>query len=219
MRYYPLSLDIQKRRCLVVGGGSVGRRKALTLLDCGAVVTVVSPDADKQLLGLVRSTSLALKRRNYQTADLDGVFLVIGATSDKKLNLQVKRDAQLSGILCNIADQPEACDFILPAIVNRGDLIIAISTSGKSPAFAKKLRKDLEKKFGPECALFLDLMGAIRDKLLDRDHEPETHKHIFEQLVAGNLIELVGVNKKKEINAVLLDILGPGFAYEALMGK
>ena len=195
----------------------MGSRKALTLLDCGAFVTVVSPDADDQLLELVRSSSIAFKKQNYQTADLDGMFLVIGATSDKKLNRQIKRDAQISGILCNITDQPEACDFILPAIVNRGDLIIAISTSGKSPAFAKKLRKDLEKQFGPECTLFLDLMGAIRDKLLHQDHKPEAHKHIFEQLVTSNLIELVGANKKKEINAILYEILGDGYEYESLM--
>ena len=92
-------------------------------------------------------------------------------------------------ILCNIADRPKICDFIFPSIVNRGDLIIAISTSGKSPAFAKKMRKDLEKEFGNEYAEFLRLMGAIRNKLLSRNHEPEAHKHLFENLIKGSWLK------------------------------
>ncbi len=217
MRYYPVNLDVRNRRCLVVGGGSVGKRKAITLLNCGAVVTVVSPEFDQQLLDLVFTGSISLKKRHYQTADLNGMFLVIGATNNKKLNLQIKKDAEISGILCNIVDQPEACNFILPAIVQRGDLIIAISTSGKSPAFAKKLRKDLEKKFGREYALFLRLMGAIRTRLLGRNNNPEAYNHLFERLINSNLIELIRESKIKEINAILVEILGKGYEYETLI--
>ena len=219
MRYYPVSLDIQNRCCLAGGGGAVGHRKVMTLLECGAVVTVVSPKVDDQLLALSHNGTLSLKQRHYQTGDLNGMFLVIGATNDKKLNLRIKGDAEDSGILCNIADQPEACHFILPSIVKRGDLTIAISTSGKSPAFAKKLRRDLEKKYGPEVAVFLELMGAIRTKILSRQREPEAHKPIFERLVTSNLLALVRKNKKKEINALLLEILGKGYEFEALMNR
>ena len=109
----------------------------------------------------------------------------------QELNLQIHAEAERRGILCNIADRPKACNFILPSIVNRGDLTIAISTSGKSPAFAKKLRKDLEKEFGTEYADFLKLMGEIRKKLLNENHEPEAHKHLFEQLIEGKLIEMI----------------------------
>ncbi|MCJ7616097.1 MAG: bifunctional precorrin-2 dehydrogenase/sirohydrochlorin ferrochelatase, partial [Desulfobacterales bacterium] len=182
MRYYPVSLDIQNRKCLVVGGGSVGARKVMTLLECGAIVTVVSPDVAEELLELAEKKMIELKKRHYKPSDIDGIFLVIGATDNEKLNWQINKDAERQNKLCNIADRPEACNFILPSIVNRGNLVIAISTSGKSPAFAKKIRQDLEKEFGEEYDEFLQLMGAIRKKALSEKHEPEAHKHLFEQL-------------------------------------
>ena len=217
MRYYPVNLDIRNRKCLVVGGGSVGTRKAMTLLDCGAKVTVVSTDAAEQLLKLADHGSIILKKRPYQTSDLDGKFLVIGATNNEDSNLQIHADAELLGILCNIADRPEACNFILPSIVNRGDLVISISTSGKSPAFAKKLRKDLERDFGNEYAEFLKLMGAIRNILLAKNHEPEAHKHLFEQLISRGLIELIRDRKTTDINHLLFEILGDGYIFAELM--
>jgi precorrin-2 dehydrogenase/sirohydrochlorin ferrochelatase len=120
-------------------------------------------------------------------------------------------------MLCNIADRPDVCNFILPAIVNRGDLVISISTSGKSPAFAKKLRKELEKQFGVEYAEFLRLMGAIRKKLLSEKHEPEAHKHLFEQLIKSDLVEMIKNNRKEDINFLLFDVLGHGYEFESLM--
>lgn len=217
MRYYPVNLDIRRRRCLVVGGGKVGARKVATLLACGAQVTVVSPEVAKQLLTLSDQGLIDLQCRPYRATDLAGMFLVIGATGDEQLNARIKTDAENAGILCNIADRPEACNFILPSIVRQGDLTIAISTSGKSPAFAKKLRKDLQQQFGPEYALFLQLMGAIRSRLLSHEHQPEAHKKIFERLIAGNLLSLVKDRRIQEIDAVLSEVLGPGFAYESLM--
>jgi precorrin-2 dehydrogenase/sirohydrochlorin ferrochelatase len=189
----------------------------MTLLDCGAKVTVVSTDAAEQLLKLADHGSIILKKRPYQTSDLDGKFLVIGATNNEESNLQIHADAELLGILCNIADRPEACNFILPSIVNRGDLVISISTSGKSPAFAKKLRKDLEGDFGNEYAEFLKLMGAIRNILLAKNHEPEAHKHLFEQLISKGLIELIRDRKTTDINHLLFEILGEGYIFDELM--
>jgi len=147
MRYYPIYLDVQNRNCLVVGGGSVGARKVSTLLDCGASVTVVSPRINAKLNELSTKATLIIKKKPFQFSDLKDKFLVIGATDNQELNQQIHTEAERLGILCNIADQPEACNFILPSIVKKGDLVIAISTSGKSPAFAKKLRKDFEKQF------------------------------------------------------------------------
>lgn len=217
MRYYPVYLDIQNRNCLVVGGGAVGTRKVMTLLNCGSTVTVVSPDVSEQLLELADNSSIILEKRPYQTTDLDNMFLVIGATDNEGLNRQIHRDAERLNKLCNIADRPEACNFILPSIVNRGDLMIAISTSGKSPAFAKKLRKDLEKEFGNEYAEFLTLMGEIRKKLLAEKHEPEAHKPLFEQLINKGLIEMIKDSNTEKINMLLFEILGEGYNYEALM--
>jgi precorrin-2 dehydrogenase/sirohydrochlorin ferrochelatase len=217
MRYYPVNLDIKNRKCLVVGGGSVGTRKVLTLLNCGAIVTVVSPDATEKLLELADNGSITWEKRSYLASDLDGTFLVIGATDDEELNRQISADAEKLNMLCNIADRPNVCNFILPSIVNRGDLVISISTSGRSPAFAKKLRKELEKQFGVEYTEFLRLMGAIRKKLLSEKHEPEAHKHLFEQLIKSDLVEMIKNNRKEDINSLLFDILGQGYEFESLM--
>lgn len=217
MRYYPVLLDIQNRKCLVVGGGSVGTRKVTTLVACGASVTVVSPGVTTQLLQLADNKAIKLIKRPYRSSDLEGMLLVIGATNNEELNRQINKDAQRLNILCNIADLPEACDFILPSIVTRGDLIIAISTSGKSPALAKKLRKDLENEYGEEYAAFLHLMGAIRQKLLSKNQDSEANKYIFKQLIARGLIEMVKNRKEEEINSLLFEILGDGFEFKALM--
>jgi len=217
MRYYPVHLDIQNRNCLVVGGGGVGTRKVVTLLDCGANVTVISPVVSKQLRDFAMSGLIKLKEQSYQSGDLEGMFLVIGATDDEELNRQISRDADQLNTLCNIADRPEVCNFILPAIVQREDLVITISTSGKSPALAKKLRKTLEYQFGKEYGIFLKLLGAVRKRLLSQTHEPEAHKHLFEQLIAANLIVMIREEKTDAINALLLETLGEGYNFEELM--
>jgi len=168
-------------------------------------------------LEMAASGSIELKKRAFRPSDLDGMFLVVGATDNEALNREIHTGAERLGLLCNIADRPEACNFILPSIVNRGDLIIAISTSGKSPAFAKKLRKELEKKFGNEYAEFLKLMGAIRKKLLSAKHEPEAHKHLFEQLIDRDLLALIKAGQNDAIDALLLEVLGEGYIFEELM--
>ena len=217
MRYYPIHLDIQNRNCLVVGGGGVGTRKVTTLLNCGAKVTVVSPEISQQLHNLAETAPLTLKSRPYRCADLEGMFLVIGATDDETLNAQISSDAERRNTLCNIADRPQKCNFILPSIVRRDDLVITVSTSGRSPALAKKLRKTLERQFGPEYGDFLKLMGAIRSRLLSQAHEPEAHKPLFEQLIDSNLIALIQAGKTEDINALLAKILGDGYRFEELM--
>ncbi|MGD9235415.1 MAG: bifunctional precorrin-2 dehydrogenase/sirohydrochlorin ferrochelatase [Desulfobacterales bacterium] len=217
MKYYPANLNIQNRNCLVVGGGGVGTRKVISLLDCGARVTVVSPDPTPRLKKLAAEGSIQLKERSYSSADLNKMFLVIGATDDENLNRRISTDAERVNILCNIADRPEVCNFILPAIVRRGDLTITISTSGKSPALAKRLRLDLEEQFGKEYADFLQLMGAIRDKLLSQAHAPEAHKALFNQLIDKDLIGRIKAGNTNDINALLHDVLGEGFNIEDLL--
>ena len=219
MRYYPVNLDIRNRNCLVVGGGDVGTRKVMTLLDCGAMVIVVSPAVTEKIEALSNKGLIKLERRGFEPTDLDQMFLVIGATDNPELNRQIHTGAERLGMLCNIADRPEVCNFILPAIVNRGDLIIAISTSGKSPAFAKTMRKDLEKKFGTEYAKFLTLMGGIRTKLLSEDHEPEAHKHLFENLIKRDVVALIKQHDIAAINSLLFEILGEGYLFEELMAN
>ena len=216
MRYYPIHLDIRGRRCLVVGGGSVATRKTETLLDCGANVTVIGLQASAKLQKLAQSDSISLKKRGYRTTDLQDIFLVIGATDDEALNQQLSHDAEKRNILCNIADRPQVCNFILPSIVHRGDLVITISTSGKSPALSKHLRKSLENQFGEEYDHFLQVMGSIRKKLLRQSHDPEAHKQLFNQLIDSGLIELIREGKKTKINQLLRQTLGYGYDYDRL---
>jgi precorrin-2 dehydrogenase / sirohydrochlorin ferrochelatase len=210
MKYYPVNLDIRRQPCLVVGGGAVGTRKVRTLLDCGAVVTVVSPEVTNSLSVLAEENRISLQQRPYQASDLDGVFLVIGATDNRELNRAIHDDAGKQGKLCNIADQPDLCNFILPSVIDRGDLIIAISTSGKSPAFARRLRKQLEAQFGPEYAGFLILMGAVRKILLKQTRNPEAHRRVFESLIDQGLLESVRNGDKAQIDKILISVLGPG---------
>lgn len=217
MRYYPVHLDIKNRNCLIVGGGAVGTRKVITLLECGAKVSVVSPEPSQQLTKLASEGAITLAQRAYQSADLKDTFLVIGATDDENLNQQISNDAAQANILCNIADRPEACNFILPSIVRRGDLVITISTSGKSPALAKQLRQKLETQFGQEYTEFLLLMGAIRKRLLSQAHEPEAHKDLFNNLIDSDLLQLMQSGKTEEINSLLYKILGKGYTIEELI--
>jgi precorrin-2 dehydrogenase/sirohydrochlorin ferrochelatase len=217
VKHYAIQLDVRGRCCLVVGGGGVGRRKAETLLDCGARVTVVSPDMAEGLQKLAGHPNLTLSRREYRTSDLEGVFLVIGASDDVTLNRRIHREAEQRSILCNIADQPELCSFILPAVVRRGDLTLTISTAGKSPAVAKKLRRQLETQFGEEYAVLLKLMGHIRKRLLAESHAPEVHKHLFEALLDGGLLDMIRENRIEAIDRLLLHVLGDGYSYAKLM--
>jgi precorrin-2 dehydrogenase/sirohydrochlorin ferrochelatase len=195
----------------VVGGGGVGARKAETLLSCGARVTVVSLEFAPELAPLAEKGALTLREGRYRAEDLDGVFLVIATTDDENLNHQVSRDAQARGILVNVADRPAACTFILPSLVRRGDLVLAISTSGKSPAMAKRMGKELSRQFGPEYGALLTLMGAVRARLLARKHAPEEHKPLFEELLDGGLLDMVRQGDEEAADALLARVLGDGF--------
>ena len=217
MKYYPIFLDIKGRSCLVVGGGDVGTRKAEMLLDCGASVTVVTIEATETLICLSQNKRITLTRRAYRPSDLDGRFLLIGATNDEGLNQQLSLDAEKRNLLCNIADRPAACNFILPAILRQGDLVLAISTSGKSPAFAKKLRQDLERQFDDAYAVFLDLMGAVRERLLMQQHAPEQHKPFFQKIIDSDIISWIQNRQFEKIDDLFFNLLGPGFAMDDLL--
>jgi len=217
MRYYPVNLDVRHRDCLVVGGGSVAERKVRTLLECGAKITVITLDATEHLETLRADGHIELNFRGYQSSDLDGRFLVIGATDDEVMNQTISQDAASRGILCNIADRPEACTFVLPAIACRGDLVIAVSTSNKSPAVAKYIRQAMEKEFGPEYATLLNLMGAIRQRFMAEAKSPEEHKDLFGRLLNEGLVEMIREDRLEDIDAVLRKVLGKGYTWKNLV--
>ncbi|GAB6097131.1 bifunctional precorrin-2 dehydrogenase/sirohydrochlorin ferrochelatase [Desulfatiferula olefinivorans] len=211
MNHYPIFLTIRNRPCLIIGGGAVGTRKATTLIRCGARVTVLSPDTTEELAELVRAGQVTLISRPYTSDDLDGILLVFCATNDRDLNRRIAADAEIKGVLCNVADIPDASSFIVPSVVSRGDLTLAVSTGGASPAFAKKLRRDLERQFGEEYAVFLALMGRIRKKLLTDRHDPRGHKVLFERLIDGGLLDNLKTGDADAVRSLLGRVLGPGF--------
>lgn len=217
MNYYPIFIDVRDQPCLVVGGGAVGTRKAATLLECGARITVVDPSPAKRLRQLAGPDQLRLIRRPYAASDLQDVVLVFAATDDNDLNRRIGRDARQRGLLCNVATHPEIGSFILPAVMRRGDLTVAISTQGGSPALAKRLRQQLEEQFGDEYAVFLHLMKAVRKRLLAQGHAPELHKALFEQLLDSELIALIENRQWEAVNRILYRILGAGYSLEELM--
>ncbi len=217
MRYFPVYLDIQDRPCLVVGGGAVGTRKALTLLQAGARVTVVSPEATPQLASLAAEGRIRLKRRPYIDSGMENAILVFGTTDNRELNRRISENAQRLGVWCNIADQPERGQFVLPAVVARGDLLISIATSGKSPALARRIRREIESAYGPEYARLLDLLGALRQRLLSQGHDPQGHKKLFEALLDSDLLESIRTGDSARIECCLKEHCGDTVVWEDLM--
>jgi len=216
MKYYPIFLDVKGKDCLVVGGGPVGVRKAVTLEKCGAKVKIIS-DQFSVGNGELDNSSICFETKKYEKKDVKGMFLVFAATNNSTLNQQIKADASQSHILCNVADEPGNSDFLLPSIVDRGDLIVAVSTSGSSPAMAKRIRQDLEQQFGPEYEILLQLMGNIRSRLLSLGHDPDEHKAVFYRLIDKGILGLIKANDAIKVNAVLCDVLGKEFIYQNLV--
>lgn len=197
--YYPVSLNLVGKQCLVVGGGRVAERKIITLIDCGAQVIVVSPRLSDGLVALAQEKKFRHRDREYRIEDLEGVFLVISATDSREVNRQVAADCFERNIVINVADDPEYCNFILPAVVRRGDLSISISTGGKSPALAKKIRQELEFQYGDEYTVLLEYLGRIRKQVLAEVPSQERRQEIFNRLVNMDLLELIKSGQEQEV--------------------
>jgi precorrin-2 dehydrogenase/sirohydrochlorin ferrochelatase len=165
MRLFPLFLKLRGRRCLIVGGGEISEGKIAGLLSTGAKIQVVSPEVTPQIAAWHRGRQLRWMKRKFRQADLRGVYVVIAATSSNAVHLAIYREAQKRGILCNIVDVPELCDFYYGSVVQRGDLQIAISTAGASPSLAKRLRKKFEDEFGADYAEWLKALARERNKI------------------------------------------------------
>ena len=168
MRYYPLFLDIAGKAAVVIGGGEVALRKVKGLLDAGAQVTVVSPALHPDLEALVAAGRVRHIARQYSPGDLEGHLLAFVSTDDRSVNAAVAREGKQREVWVNVVDDPANCDFIVPGIVRRGDIILAVSTSGDSPAMARKLREDLEQFLTEEYALMLNLAAQVRRELCDQ---------------------------------------------------
>jgi len=186
---FPLFLKLQKRPCLVVGAGSIAESKIAGLVDTGARVRVVAPEATPQVRAWARLRKIEWRRRIFRPADLRGMFLVVAATPSTALHEKIFRVARRLGVLCNIVDVPRLCDFYYPAVVRRGALQIAISTTGASPALAQRLRKELEGRFGPEYEEWLASVGKAREKLHAKTLKAEERKRLLHELVSREAFE------------------------------
>jgi precorrin-2 dehydrogenase / sirohydrochlorin ferrochelatase len=188
--YYPMFIDLQGKRCLVVGGGDIATRKVQGLLDADALVLVVSPKLSDALSALAAQGVIAYRPRPFRADDVLGCTLVIGATDQPEVNLAVSKAARAHDVWVNIVDTPEACDFIAPAIVRRGVLQIAISTGGHSPTLAKRIRMQLEEAYGPEYGRLLEKLGRERERIRHLIRDPGLRKAYYERLVETALTKL-----------------------------
>jgi precorrin-2 dehydrogenase/sirohydrochlorin ferrochelatase len=182
MAKYPIFLELAGRRVVVIGGGAVAVRKVQPLLAAGARLVVVAEHIDNMLTALCKDTNAELIKSGYSKAFLAQASLAIAATSDKKLNRQIYRDCQELEVLCNVVDEPELCDFFVPAIVKRGDLQIAVGTNGRSPAYAGHIRKKLEEIFTDKHGQFLGELEALRDIVLEQIPDQAVRQVIFGEL-------------------------------------
>jgi precorrin-2 dehydrogenase/sirohydrochlorin ferrochelatase len=208
MKYYPVHLDMTNKRCVVVGGGDIAERKVERLLECGAQVTVVSKSLTPVLKARKKTGQMDHIDRDYEDQTLDGAFMVIGATDRNDVNERISKDAMARGLLVNIVDDPDRCNFILPSLVQQGDLSIAISTGGKSPALAKKLRKELEKQYGPEYQTLLVIMGILRKRILAGDQRAADNKAVFEDLVHSDILQAIREKDRGRVNTIIRDLTG-----------
>jgi precorrin-2 dehydrogenase/sirohydrochlorin ferrochelatase len=214
MTYYPIFIDLKGKTALVVGGGNVAERKIEVLLDCGAKINIVSNELTDKLKNLVEVYGIRHLNEEFSKKHLEGVFLVIAATDDKQLNHKISKIAKKMGLLINAVDQLPDCNFIVPSIVKRGDLLIAISTSGKSPALAQKIRKQLDTQFGSEYEDFLVLMGRVRKEILTKGLSQEENSRFFHEIVESDVLDALLRDDMKRVESTLRRILPEDVALE-----
>ena len=187
-RYYPLALDLRDRRVVVIGGGPVATRKAAELLKAGARLTVVSPTVSARLARWAREGRLRHRARAYRRGDLRGACLAVAATSMPEEHKKIAVEARGTATWLNVVDQPALCDFIAPAVIRRGDLTIAISTGGKNPALARRLKRTLGHVIGEEYGRATRLLGAVRVSLREAGYPPAVRSRIVDRLMASALM-------------------------------
>lgn len=186
---FPMFIKLEGRRCLVVGAGKVGEPKVAGLLNTGAQIRVVALQANDNVRQWAAAGNIDLELREFSPGDLDGVFLAVVATASPALNKFVYGEAQKRGVLCNVVDVPEICDFYYPAVVQRGELQIAISTAGQSPSLAKELRQQLERQFGPGYAEWVEELGETRKIIRGSDLSSEKKSELLHSLASREAVE------------------------------
>jgi precorrin-2 dehydrogenase/sirohydrochlorin ferrochelatase len=206
-KLYPMMVDLTGKRCLVVGGGTVAERKVTLLLECGADVEVVSPATTARLGALAASGAMRVRRRPVRPSDLSDAFLVVVATDDPQVNREVAERVRTTGGLVNVADDPEACSFLVPSVLRRGDLTIAISTGGGSPALAKKLRQRMEQTIGPEYEAYLAALRLLRDRARRAIADPQLRRAVHQRAVESDLFDRAARGDAAAVAACIEELL------------
>jgi siroheme synthase-like protein len=204
--YYPIFLNLEGKKCVVVGGGKVALRKIKILLDCRAHVFVISPTSHPEITKLSKRKAIHWIPRAYKAGDLKNAVITLACTDMKSINRKVAEEARKSGIPVNVADDPEQSDFITPSFFKRGNLMVAVSTSGVSPALARKLRTMLEKSFGEEYASLLSLIGEVRSMLKEKGQKVGTEAW-QKALDLDLLIQLMQIGQTEKAKTILLNKL------------
>lgn len=208
MSLYPVCLNVANERCLVIGGGEVAERKVIGLVECGARVTLVAKDLTERLRSMVERKKIEQISDGYMDIYLEGAFLVIGATDREEVNEQISQDARRRGIPVNIVDDPIRCTFILPSTFRRGNLLVAVSTSGKSPALARRIREEIERRYGPEYATLIEIMGVLREKVIARGAPSAENRDLFESVLDTDILRYIRERNGQKIQNIIKDITG-----------
>lgn len=203
-KYYPIFLNIQDKKCVVVGGGNVAWRKVCSLKEAGARVTVVSPEFCPEL---EKETEIERIKQKYDKEFLKGALVVIASTDDEEVNKRIYYDATEKGILVNVVDKPEFCSFIVPASIVQGDLRISISTGGASPALARNIREYLEKQFGNEYNELTKLLSEMRRKVLSEIMDESIRRDILQQIAGLDMLEVIKKKGILEAKKKMLEII------------
>lgn len=210
MQYYPVYLDLRGRSCVVVGGGEVASRKVESLLAAGARVTVVSPALTPALAALAETHEILHHARPYRHGDLAGAALAYAATGDEAVHADVAAEAASAGAWLNVVDRPQLCSFIVPAVVTRGPVSVAVSTGGASPALARRLRETLERAIGPEYGLAATILGKLRPLVASKRADQAGRAATFADLVAAPLLDALRARDARAVDALLAEHVGPG---------
>jgi siroheme synthase-like protein len=201
--YYPISLKLEGKRCVVIGGGWGTEKRVKDLLDAGALVTLVSPVAPAD----IRKDRIRWEARDYQPGDLEGAFLVVACPHDHSRNREIWAEAEARGIPVNAIDDAPHCTFIFPAVHRQGDLVVAVSTAGKSPALAARIRDKIAREFGPEYGEFLDLLGELRPEVIRRFHGFKRRRPIWRRLINSEAFDHIKAGRPVAARIALQSVL------------
>ncbi|MDD3223394.1 MAG: bifunctional precorrin-2 dehydrogenase/sirohydrochlorin ferrochelatase [Clostridium sp.] len=206
-KYYPIMIDIDEKKCAVIGGGKVAFRKIKSLIECNADVFVISKDIIASVKELLDNNRIKYIKAEYDFKYINDCKLAYAATDDNIVNRRIFNDCSKNNILVNVVDTIDECQFIVPSKVQRGDLTIAVSTNGKSPALSKKIRQDLEKKYDFRYEIFLEIMGRVRKRVSSEIEDPKKRSEFYNKIVYSDLIERINYENKDKCEDEIINVL------------